>query len=159
MMPMSMGTSAVYSTTGVSIPQENLLKNRISQNIEVGYSSSIVDIGLSYGRVNFRQDSTSYLEARITMVTCQIKKFSNEFSIGFGHSFNPHYPVMLEAASTMLWQVHKNFGGGLIVGYYDFAGNQGDFSKNFYGLFIRYGLARSETGSLLRRRNIIHRHR
>jgi hypothetical protein len=159
MMPISMGTSAVYSTTGVSIPQESLLKNRISQNIEMGYSSSIVDIGLCYGRINIRQDSTSFLEARITMATAQIKNFSNEFSIGFGHSFNPSYPIMLEAASTMLWQVYKNFGGGVIVGYYDFAGNQGDFSKNFYGLFLRYGLARTETGSLLRRRNIIHRHR
>lgn len=157
MMPISTGTSPIYSSTGVSSPEGSLLKNRISQNIEAGISTSILDIGLSYGRMNFRQDSTSYLEARITMVTCQIQKFSNEFSIGFGHSFNNHYPIMLEAATTMLWQVQKNWGAGLIVGYYDFAGNQGDYSKNFYGVFIRYGLERSEAGLLMRRRSMIHR--
>jgi cytochrome c biogenesis protein CcdA len=158
-MPFSLGTSTIYSGTGVSIPGNNLIRDRTSQNIEVGVSTSIMDIGLAYGRLNFRQDSTAYLETRFTLVTCQIQKFSNEFIIGMGYSCASNYPIVLEAATTILLQVSKQAGVGLITGYYDFAGNIGDYSKNFYGLFFRFGLARSETGSLLRRKGLLHRHR
>jgi hypothetical protein len=158
-MPLSIGTSTIYSGTGVSIPGNNLIRDRVTQNIEAGISTSIMDIGLAYGRLNFRQDTTAYLEARFTLVTCQIQKFSNEFTIGMGYGFAGKYPIMLEAATTMLLQVSKKAGVGLITGYMDFAGNAGDYSKNFYGLFVRIGLARSETGSLLRRRPALHRHR
>jgi hypothetical protein len=157
-MPFSLGTSTIYSGTGVSIPGNNLIRDRIAQNIEFGVSTSIMDIGLAYGRLNYRQDSTAYLETRFTLVTCQIQKFSNEFIIGMGYSFAGHYPIVLEAATTILLQVSKMTGVGLITGYYDFAGNIGDYSKNFYGLFLRYGLARSETGSLFRRKGLLHRH-
>ena len=66
---------------------------------------------------------------------------------------------MLEVATTMLLQVNKKMGLGLITGYMDFAGDEGDYSKNFYGLFFRFGLARSESGSLLQRRALMHRHK
>jgi hypothetical protein len=157
-MPFSIGTSTIYSGTGTSLPGNNLLRDRISQNIEVGISTSVMDIGITYGRLNFRQDSTSFVEARLTLVTCQIQKFSNEFIIGMGYNFGNN-PIVLEAATTILLQVSRKMGIGLITGYYDFAGDNGDYSRNFYGAFLRFGLARSETGSLLKRRSVLRRHR
>lgn len=156
-MPISINSSSIYSLTGTSNPYENKLTNRTNSNIEIGYSTGIVDIGLSYGRLNIRQDSSSYLESRITLDVCQIRKFSNEFTLGVGYSFNNSFPVMLEVASTMMLQVSKRLGVGLITGYYDLAGNYGDYSKNFYGIFLRYGLARSENGSLFTT-NRFHKH-
>lgn len=158
-MPLSIGTSTIYSGSGVSLPGNNHLRDRVTQNLEVGISTSIMDIGLAYGRLNFRQDTTSYIETRFTLVTFQIQKFSNEFTIGMGYGYKGHYPIMLEVATTMLLQVNKKMGLGLITGYMDFAGDEGDYSKNFYGLFFRFGLARSESGSLLQRRALMHRHK
>jgi hypothetical protein len=156
-MPLSIGTSTIYSGSGVSLAGHNHLRDRVTQNIEAGISTSIMDIGLAYGRLNFRQDSTSYIETRFTLVTFQIQKFSNEFTIGMGYAYKGQYPVMLEVATTMLWQVSKKAGMGLITGYMDYAGDEGDYSKNFYGLFLRMGLARSESGSLVKRRALMHR--
>jgi hypothetical protein len=156
-MPLSIGTSIIYSGSGVSLPGQNHLRDRVTQNFEVGISTHIMDIGLAYGRLNFRQDSTAYIESRFTLVTFQIQKFSNEFTIGMGYGYRGNYPIMLEVATTMLFQVSKKAGLGLVTGYMDFAGDDGDYSKNFYGLFLRFGLARSESGSLMQRRAILHR--
>lgn len=158
-MPLSIGTSTIYSGSGTSLPGHNHLRDRITQNIEAGISTSIMDIGLAYGRFNYRQDTTSYIEARFTLVTFQIQKFSNEFTIGMGYGYKGNYPIMMEAATTMLWQVHKKADVGLITGYMDFAGDEGDYSKNFYGLFLRVGLSRNESGSLVQRRALLHRHK
>jgi hypothetical protein len=45
-------------------------------------------------------------------------------------------------------QVSKNIGIGAIVGTYDFIGENNQFNKSFYGIFLRYGLLRTEGGFL-----------
>ncbi len=43
------------------------LSDRVAQNIEIGKSFNIVDLGIAYGRNSLRPDTTSFLEARVTM--------------------------------------------------------------------------------------------
>ena len=58
---------------------------------------------------------------------------------------------MLEASSTIFAQVAKNWGFGIITGYYDYSGVTNDVNKNFFGLFMRWGLLRNDGGILLSR--------
>ncbi len=143
-MPVSLYTGA------------GLLTDKISQNIEAGRSFGVLDVGLVYGRMNQRTDSNKYVEARATMDASQYGIFSNEISIGVGKVFNSKTPIMLEISYTVFAQVGKRCGVGIVTGYYDFSGVKNDVSKNFYGLFFRYGLQRSENGALLNRRVRMH---
>jgi len=94
---------ALYTGFGKMVDRNTL-------NVEVGRSIGIMDVGLAYGRISGRPDSTSYLEAKVTMDACQIGLFSNEFTVGFGHVFNSKTPIMLELSSTIFAQLGKNWG-------------------------------------------------
>ena len=138
-MPISMYTNA------------GKYPDRVSQNIEFGKSCEVLDLGLAYGRNSLRSDTTSYLQARITMDACQYGIFSNEVSVGVGKIFNSNTPMLFEYSTTILAQVSKQIGLGVIVGNYDFTGETMDISKQFYGLFLRIGLMRNEDGFLVKR--------
>ncbi len=132
--------------------------DKVSQNIEFGRSIGMIDVGVVYGRINLRADSNQYAEARVTMDASQYGIFSNEISVGVGKIFNSKTPIMLEISYTVFAQLGKKFGVGIVTGYYDFSGVRDDISKNFYGLFLRYGLQRSENGALLNRKVRVHHH-
>ena len=142
----------VYSGAGY-------MNDRITQNIEFGRSYGPIDAGIAFGRISQRRDSTLYLQGRVTMDACQYGIFSNEFAVGAGYVFNSQVPLMLEISSTIFAQVGKNWGLGIIVGYYDYSGNTRDASKNLYGLFFRYGLLRDDGGVLMSRSRIGRHHR
>jgi len=146
MMPLSLYTGAGY------------LKDKISQNIEFGRSIGVLDVGIAYGKISQRPDTTNYLEGRITIDACQLGPISNEFTIGGGVVLNSKTPIMLEISYTILYQVHKKIGIGVISGYYDFSGNISDVNKTFFGIFLRYGLLRSANGGLLNSKFKTHHH-
>jgi hypothetical protein len=137
------------------------LPNKLLQTIEVGRSFSMLDLGLAYGGHLIPVDNTqapfvglskynfSFLEVRATMDASQYGIFSNEISIGMGYNFDKDIPCVLEITSTILAQVHKHIGIGVVVGYYDFSGSVVDYNTEYYGLFMRIGLQRSESGTLL----------
>ena len=125
--------------------------DRVNQNIEFGRSFEVLDLGLAFGRNSLRPDTTSYLQARITMDACQYGIFSNEVSVGVGKIFNSNTPMIFEYSTTILAQVSKKIGLGVIVGNYDFTGEITDISKQFYGVFLRIGLMRNENGYLVKR--------
>lgn len=130
--------------------------DRMSQYLEVGKSIGVIDIGLAYGRMNQHIDNENYLEAKVTMDACQIGIFSNEFTIGGGHVFNTQTPIMLELSTTIFAQIGDHWGMGVVTGYYDFSGQYSDVNKNYYGIFLRMGLLRSQGGILMNRRMYIH---
>ncbi len=123
--------------------------DKITQNIEFGKSFGVIDIGLAVGRTSLRPDTTNYLQMRVTMDACQYGIFSNELAIGAGYVFNSSTPLMLELSSTIFAQLGENWGLGLIAGVTDQSGIYNDNSRNFYGLFFRYGLMRNENGALI----------
>ena len=133
--------------------------DRISQSVEVGRSYGVMDFGLSYGRISLRPDSTQFIEAKITMDACQIGIFSNEFTVGLGHVFSAKTPYMFELSSTLFAQLGKNWGLGVVTGYYDISGDTYDNTRNYLGLYARFGLLRSEGGYLMHRRFKIKHHR
>ncbi len=133
---------AVYAGAG-------FMADRITQNIEVGKSIGVIDIGLAVGRTSLRPDTTTFLQARVTMDACQYGIFSNELAIGGGYVFNSSTPLMLELSSTIFAQLGKNWGVGLIGGFTDLSGDYNDSFRNYWGVFFRYGLLRSETGVLI----------
>lgn len=141
---------AIYTGAGYQ-------KDRVSQNIEVGKSFGPIDVGVAVGRISLRPDSTMYVQSRFTMDACQYGIFSNEFSVGAGYVFNSKTPLMLEISSTIFAQLGKNWGLGIITGYYDFSGSVHDSNKNYYGIFFRYGLLRNDGGVLVNRR-VMHHH-
>ena len=130
----------------------SIMTDRVSQSVEIGRSYGVIDCGLSYGRISLRPDSSQFLEAKVTMDACQIGIFSNEFTVGFGHVFNPNTPLMFELSSTLFAQVSKNWGIGVVTGYYDISGNTYGTTRNYLGLYLRYGLLRSEGGFLTNKR-------
>lgn len=138
MMPLS-----VYSGAGY-------LQDKIAQSMEIGISHGVIDAGLCVGSYTQRRDTTTFVEFKITMDASQYGIYSNEFSLGIGHVFNSKTPIMLEASYTIMAQVTNNLGIGISTGYYDFAGTTYDLSKNYYGLFLRYGLIRDMNGRLNR---------
>jgi hypothetical protein len=152
LMPIS-----VYSGAGY-------IQDKIAQSFELGFSHGVIDAGLCFGSYTQRRDTTSFLEFKITMDASQYGIFSNEFSIGFGRVFHSKTPIMLEASYTIMAQLSTHFGIGISTGYYDFAGDTFDLSKNYYGLFIRYGLMRDMNGRLNRtklhhrRKNMVTNH-
>jgi hypothetical protein len=125
--------------------------DRVSQNIEFGKSFEVLDIGLALGRNSLRPDTTTYLQARLTMDACQSGIFGNEVSIGVGKIFNSATPMIFEYSTTILAQVSKKVGVGVIVGNYDFTGEINDISKQFFGVFLRIGLMRNEDGFLVKK--------
>jgi hypothetical protein len=88
------------------------------------------------------------------MDACQYGIFSNEISIGAGYTFSKTMPIMLEISSTIFAQVGDNWGLGIIIGTYNFTGDNDDLNKSFTGLFLRYGLIRDDGGILLNRTRV-----
>ncbi len=131
----------------------NYLKDKISQNIELGKSFGIMDVGVALGRNALRRDTahngTTYAEAKISMEIAQYGIFSNEMVVGAGYVFDSNNFLMLELSYTIYGQFWKHFGIGVTTGFYDYSGNTTDNSRNTFGLFCRYGLTRPDANSLL----------
>lgn len=140
-MPLGIYTGAGY------------LKDRITQNIEIGKTFGMIDVGLALGQTALRKDTLgngkNFLEAKITMDICQYGIFSNEMTIGAGEVFNSQNFLMLEISYTIYAQFWKRCGMGIVTGYIDYSGNTTDASHNMFGLFLRYGLLRPENGGLI----------
>ena len=132
---------AVYTGKG-------LYYDRITQNVELGRSIGVVDIGLVYGRTSQRLDTTNFLEAKVTMDICQYGIFSSEFSIGAGKVFRAQRSLMLDVSCTIFAQLGKNWGLGVVTGYYDFSGKTSSVGKNYFGVYLRLGLIRDYQGFL-----------
>ena len=139
------------------------LKDRINQNAEVGYSFGMIDAGIALGRTALRRDSLGngnvYMEGKITMDVCQYGIFSNEMTVGAGYVFNSQMPLMLELSYTIYAQFWKHLGIGFVTGFYDFSGDYADSYHNTFGIYMRYGLLREETGGLLNIGRMIRMHR
>ena len=123
---------------------------RIIQNFEVGKTFGPLDIGIAVGRFS-NSDSTNFAQLRTTFDATQIGVFSSEFSLGVGKVFNSSSPLMLEISTTLLAQFTRKIGVGAIFGSYDFIGEYQHGAKQFFGLFLRYGPMRNESGGLIGR--------
>jgi len=137
----------------ISIASEaGLINNRLIQNIEIGKSIGPLDVGISYGKYsNKRLDSSNFAQIRFTYDAAQLGIFSNEFSFGVGKVFNLTTPLLFELSSTLMAQVAPKIGIGAIFGTYELSGDVTQFTKSFYGIFLRYGLLRTDNGGLISR--------
>lgn len=124
-------------------------RDRIAQSVEVGKSFNVIDLGVAFGRNSLRPDSTLFLEGRVTMDVANYGVFANEMTIGAGHVFDKAGSLMLELTYSIIAQVSPRIGIGLTTGYYDFSSETADSSKTFYGVYLRWGLARTDQGGLL----------
>jgi hypothetical protein len=125
-------------------------KDRIAQSIEIGKSFNVIDLGIAFGRNSLRPDSTLFVEGRVTMDVANYGVFANEMTIGAGRIFDQQGSLMLELTYNIIAQVAPRLGIGLTTGYYDFSNETTDASKTFYGICIRYGLMRTDSGALIR---------
>ena len=75
--------------------------------------------------------------------------FANEMTIGAGRQFDKQGSLMLELTYSIIAQVAPRLGVGLTTGYYDFSSEATDASRTFYGIYLRYGLTRTDAGGLL----------
>lgn len=124
--------------------------SRIIQNFEIGKTFGPLDIGIAFGRFS-NADSTNFAQLRTTFDATQLGVFSSEFTLGVGKVFNSNTPLMFEISTTLLAQFTKKIGAGAVFGSYDLIGESAQNYKTFYGLFLRYGLMRSESGGLVGR--------
>ena len=131
----------LYNTSGN-------INDRLSYNIESGISLNMLDIGIAYGKVYNRPDTANYMEAKFIMDASQYGIFSNEFGLGMGYIFNAKANTLFEANYTIQAQVLDKLGIGISVCYYDFTGRYYNVSQVGYGVFIRYGSGRDESGFL-----------
>lgn len=137
-------------TTG-SDTNGQTISQRITRNIEFGRSIGSVDLGLAVGefkRMAADSSGVKYTELRVSMDACQFGIFSNEISVGAGYLFNSKTPIMMEISSTLYAQLSDKFGLGFVFGNIDFVGDYNDSNKSFFGLYLRYGLMRNESGIL-----------
>ena len=124
-------------------------RDRIAQSLEIGKSFNVIDLGIAVGRKSLRPDSSVFVEGRLTMDVANYGVFANEMSIGAGRVFDQSGSLMLELTYSIIAQVAPRLGIGLTTGYYDFSSENTDSSKTFYGIFLRYGLLRTDSGGLL----------
>ena len=151
-MPIGIYTGAGY------------MPDKLTQNFEFGQSVGMFDVGLAVGQVALRKDTmgngNKFAEAKITMDICQYGIFSNEMTVGAGYVFSAKNFMMLEISYTIYGQFWKRMGLGITTGYVDYSGNLTDVNHNQFGLFLRYGLLRPESGGMINlagRRMHIHR--
>lgn len=152
------GRSTFVSLTTGTDTKGEILSQRMMRNVEFGKSFGSVDIGLSLGQFKHMANDNGavpFSELRVTMDACQFGIFSNEIAVGAGYLFNSKTPVMMEISSTLFAQVHEHWGLGFVFGNIDFVGNYFDSNKNFFGLFVRYGLLRNEGGILTNKLRVI----
>lgn len=133
---------SIYTGAGKS-------KDRIAQAIEIGKSFNVIDLGVAFGRNSLRPDSTLFLEGRVTMDVANYGIFANEMTIGAGRVFDKQGSLMLELTYSIIAQVAPRLGIGLTTGYYDFSNEVTDSSKTFYGIYLRFGIMRTDSGGLL----------
>jgi hypothetical protein len=126
------------------------MSNRMFQNIEVGKTYGPLDLGVAFGKMG-KSDSSYFTQLRASFDATQIGIFSSELALGVGKLFNSSTPLMLEISTTLMAQVNDDWGVGAIVGTTDLSGITAEQSRVFYGLFIRYGLLRNESGGLVTR--------
>lgn len=154
-------TMILSLTTGGDTNGETLTQ-RMTQNVEFGRSIGVIDVGISLGNFNSMvtdSSSTKYAQLRINMNACQFGIFSNELSVGAGYMFDSKTPVMLEISSTVFAQIGEQWGAGLVFGNYDFVGDKSSLNKNFFGLYLRWGLLRNEGGVLTSRIRMIQKNK
>lgn len=137
LMPFS-----IYTGPGVT-------HDRVAQMIEVGKTFNVIDAGIAFGRNSLRPDTSLFLEGKITMDVCNLGIFANEMTIGAGKLFDSKGSLMLELSYNIFAQVSRHFGIGISTGYYDFSNATYGNSKTFFGVFVRYGLQRSDAGGVL----------
>ncbi len=125
------------------------LSDKVTQNIEIGKSFNVIDLGIAFGRNSLRADTTLFLEGKVTMDVCNYGIFANEMTVGAGKVFDSQGSIMLELSYTIFAQIAPRFGVGITTGYYDFANEIFDSSRTFYGVYCRWGLQRTDTGGLL----------
>jgi hypothetical protein len=123
--------------------------DRVAQNIEIGKTFRVIDLGVAFGRNSLRPDTTLFLEGRITMDVANYGIFANEMAIGAGRVFDSKGSLMLELSYNIFAQIATNFGVGITTGYYDFSNDSFDSSKTFYGFIFRYGLQRTDAGGIV----------
>ena len=124
-------------------------RDRIAQSLEIGKSFNVIDLGIAVGRKSLRTDSSVFVEGRLTRDVANYGVFANEMSIGAGRVFDQSGSLMLELTYSIIAQVAPRLGIGLTTGYYDFSSESTESSKTFYGIFLRYGLLRTDSGGLL----------
>lgn len=124
-------------------------RDRIAQSIEIGKSFNVIDLGVAFGRNSLRPDTSLFLEGRVTMDVANYGIFANEMTIGAGRVFDKQGSLMLELTYSIIAQVAPRLGIGLTTGYYDFSNESTDNSKTFYGIYLRWGLLRTDSGGLL----------
>ncbi|WP_332368778.1 hypothetical protein [Spirosoma telluris] len=124
-------------------------KDRIAQSIELGKSFNVIDLGVAFGRNSLRPDTSLFLEGRVTMDVANYGIFANEMTIGAGRVFDKQGSLMLELTYSIMAQIAPRVGIGLTTGYYDFSSETTDSSKTFYGIYLRFGLLRTDSGGLL----------
>ena len=142
--PIYVRTTPFSVYTGAGAP-----KDRIAQSIEIGKSFNVIDLGVAFGRNSLRPDTSLFLEARVTMDVANYGIFANEMTIGAGRVFDKQGSLMLELTYSIMAQVAPRVGIGLTTGYYDFSSETTDSSKTFYGIYLRFGLMRTDSGGLL----------
>ncbi|GAB3561920.1 hypothetical protein GCM10027578_03460 [Spirosoma luteolum] len=125
------------------------LADRAAQSVEVGKSFNVIDLGVAAGRSTFRPDTTFFLEGRVTMDVGNYGPFASEMTLGAGRLFDSQGSLMLELSYSIFAQLAPRFGIGLISGYFDFSNERYDASKTYYGVYLRYGFQRTDTGGLL----------
>lgn len=123
--------------------------DRVAQNIEVGKTFDVIDLGVAFGRNSLRPDTTLFLEARVTMDVANYGIFANEMAIGAGRVFDSKGSLMLELTYNIFAQISPKVGFGITTGYYDFSNDSFDSSKTFYGFILRYGLQRTDSGGIV----------
>lgn len=124
-------------------------KDRIAQSIELGKSFDVIDFGVAFGRNSLRPDTTLFVEGRVTMDVANYGIFANEMTIGAGRVFDKQGSLMLELTYSIIAQIAPRVGIGLTTGFYDFSNEVTDASKTFYGVYLRFGLLRTDSGGLL----------
>ncbi|GAB4031006.1 hypothetical protein [Spirosoma gilvum] len=142
--PIYVRTTPFSIYTGAGSP-----KDRIAQNIEIGKTFNVIDLGIAFGRNSLRPDTTLFLEGRVTMDVANYGIFANEMTIGAGRVFDKQGSLMLELTYSIIAQIAPKVGIGLTTGYYDFSNEQTDSSRTFYGIYLRFGLLRTDSGGLL----------
>ncbi|WP_461147335.1 hypothetical protein [Spirosoma pulveris] len=123
--------------------------DRLAQNVEVGKSFGVLDVGVAFGRNSVRPDTTLFVEGRATLDAGNVGIFASEITIGAGKLFDTRGSLMLELSYTIFAQIGRRLGVGLISGYFDFSNEHYDSSKTYYGIYFRYGLPRTDSGGLL----------
>ena len=114
--PCYIRTMPIAIYTGITSKYDD----RIPQYLELEKSFRVIDLGLAIGRSSLRPDSTLFAEAKVTMDVCNYGIFANEMTIGAGKLFDNNGSIIFKLSYTIFAQLGKNWGLGLISGYYDY---------------------------------------